>query len=129
MYDFTEKISNANFVDRYWKRLSHVGIFLVSYCYTLIITQKKFQKKKYVVWFERRWSTFLTRNDFFNFMITDKMIADIIPEYYLKSHHLSRFKQQTITLVVRGLYIDKSKTCYWNRKIYVSKRMWFLRNI
>nr|XP_034301603.1 minichromosome maintenance domain-containing protein 2 isoform X2 [Crassostrea gigas] len=33
--------------------------------------------------------------------LSDKMIADIIPEYYLKSHHQSRFKQQTITLVVR----------------------------
>lgn len=66
--------------------------------------------KKMINIFDKKWF-------FFNFMITDKMIADIIPEYYLKSHHLSRFKQQTITLVVRGLYIDKSKTCYWNSKI------------
>lgn len=102
MYDFTEKISNANSVDRYWKRLYHVGIFLVSYCYTHIIKQIFLEECRFDLKdFDQFWQEMIL----FNFMITDKMIADIIPEYYLKSHHQSRFKQQTITLVVRGLYI------------------------
>ena len=35
-------------------------------------------------------------------LYTDKVIAEIIPESCLQSHNHSRFKQQTITLIVRG---------------------------